>query len=176
MKKVFIDGSAGPTGLRIKDRLRARTDLSLITLPEELRKDTAARREALNSADVAFLCLPDDAAIEAVSLIDNPSTAVIDTSTAHRTAPGWVYGFPELGGRRELCYDAAPGTQECTVTLPAFLLGKEKVYFRIYPSSDRLTMLPENPADDINGGTMKAGFSHPFALRLGKVSVRALKN
>lgn len=82
----------------------------------------------------------------------------------------------ELGGRRELCYDAAPGAQECTVTLPAFLLGKEKVYFRIYPSSDRLTMLPENPADDINGGTMKAGFSHPFALRLGKVSVRALKN
>ncbi len=101
MKKVFIDGSAGTTGLRIKDRLQARTDLSLITLPEELRKDTAARREALNSADVAFLCLPDDAAIEAVSLIDNPSTAVIDTSTAHRTAPGWVYGFPELGTKRE---------------------------------------------------------------------------
>lgn len=101
MKKVFIDGSAGTTGLRIKDRLRARTDLSLITLPEELRKDTAARREALNSADVAFLCLPDDAAIEAVSLVDNPNTAVIDTSTAHRTALGWVYGFPELGARRE---------------------------------------------------------------------------
>ena len=101
MKKVFIDGSAGTTGLRIRDRLQARTDLSLITLPEELRKDTAARREALNEADVAFLCLPDDAAIEAVSLIENPGTAVIDTSTAHRTAPGWVYGFPELGGRRE---------------------------------------------------------------------------
>ena len=100
MKKVFIDGSAGTTGLRIKDRLSARTDLSLITLPEELRKDTAARRQALNEADVAFLCLPDEAAIEAVSLIDNPNTAVIDTSTAHRTAAGWVYGFPELGGRR----------------------------------------------------------------------------
>jgi len=82
----------------------------------------------------------------------------------------------ELGGRRELCYDAAPGAQECTVTLPAFLLGKEKVYFRIYPASNVLAVLPENPADDLNGGTMKAGFSHQFALRLGKVSVKVLKN
>ncbi len=100
MKKVFIDGSAGTTGLRIKDRLSQRTDLSLITLSEELRKDTEARCEALNDADVAFLCLPDAAAVEAVSLIDNPNTAVIDTSTAHRTAVGWAYGFPELAGKR----------------------------------------------------------------------------
>ena len=100
MKTVFIDGSAGTTGLRIRERLAARTDLSLIVLPEERRKDSAARREALNRADVAFLCLPDDAAREAVAMIDNPNTAVIDTSTAHRTASGWIYGFPELSGQR----------------------------------------------------------------------------
>ena len=101
MKKVFIDGSAGTTGLRIRERLASRADLELVVLPEELRKDTAARRDALNSADVAFLCLPDAAAIEAVSLVENPDTVVIDTSTAHRTAEGWEYGFPELAGRRE---------------------------------------------------------------------------
>ena len=82
----------------------------------------------------------------------------------------------DLGGVRDLCYDAAPGYLECRVTLPAFLLGKDKVYFRIYPSSARLTVLPENPADDINTGTMKAGFAHPFVMRFGKVSVKSLKN
>ena len=101
MKKVFIDGSAGTTGLRIRERLSGRRDLELVVLPEELRKDTAARRDALNAADVAFLCLPDAAAIEAVSLVENPGTVVIDTSTAHRTKDGWEYGFPELAGRRE---------------------------------------------------------------------------
>ena len=101
MAKIFIDGSAGTTGLRIRERLAQRSDLELILLPEALRKDTNARREALNQADVAFLCLPDAAAIEAVSLIENDSTAVIDTSTAHRTNPAWEYGFPELYGRRE---------------------------------------------------------------------------
>ena len=101
MKKVFIDGSAGTTGLRIRERLASRTDLELVVLPEELRKDTAARRDALNAADVAFLCLPDAAAIEAVSLVESPDTVVIDTSTAHRTKDGWEYGFPELAGRRE---------------------------------------------------------------------------
>ncbi len=96
MKKVFIDGSAGTTGLRIKERLSQRQDIELITLSEEKRKDTAARREALNSADIAFLCLPDAAAIEAVSLIENDNTVVLDTSTAHRTNDTWAYGFPEL--------------------------------------------------------------------------------
>lgn len=97
MKKVFIDGSAGTTGLRIFERLSARQDLSLMTLPEHLRKDPQARKQALNSCDVAFLCLPDAAAIEAVSLIENEQVTVLDTSTAHRTDPGWAYGFPELG-------------------------------------------------------------------------------
>jgi N-acetyl-gamma-glutamyl-phosphate reductase len=100
MKKVFIDGSAGTTGLRIRERLAARDDIELVILPEELRKDTAARRDALNAADIAFLCLPDAAAVEAVALVENPGTAIIDTSTAHRVAPGWEYGFPELSGRR----------------------------------------------------------------------------
>ena len=99
--KVFIDGSAGTTGLRIRERLSRRTDLTLLEIPEALRKDVSARRECLNDADVAFLCLPDAAAEEAVALIGNPDTAVIDTSTAHRTAPGWVYGFAELPGQRE---------------------------------------------------------------------------
>ncbi|MBQ3057642.1 MAG: N-acetyl-gamma-glutamyl-phosphate reductase [Clostridia bacterium] len=96
MKKVFIDGSAGTTGLRIKERLSNRTDIELLILSEEKRKDTTARREAINSADIAFLCLPDAAAIEAVSLIENDNTVVLDTSTAHRTNDEWAYGFPEL--------------------------------------------------------------------------------
>ena len=98
MTNVFIDGSAGTTGLRIRERLAEREGIELITLPEERRKDLEARRQALNSADIAFLCLPDAAAIEAVGLVDNDHTAIIDTSTAHRTADGWTYGFPELIG------------------------------------------------------------------------------
>ena len=97
MKKVFIDGSAGTTGLRIFDRLKYREDVELITLTEEKRKDIAARKEAINQADIVFLCLPDDAAREAVSLVKNENTVIIDASTAHRTLDGWAYGFPELG-------------------------------------------------------------------------------
>ncbi|MBQ9953478.1 MAG: N-acetyl-gamma-glutamyl-phosphate reductase [Clostridia bacterium] len=100
MKKVFIDGSAGTTGLRIRERLAARGDIELLILSEELRKDPAARKEMLNQADIAFLCLPDDAAREAVSMIENPNTVVLDTSTAHRTDPNWCYGFPELSEER----------------------------------------------------------------------------
>ncbi len=96
MFKVFIDGSAGTTGLRIREMLGKRSDISLITLPEPLRKDTAARKEAINASDVTFLCLPDDAAREAAALVENAHTVVIDASTAHRTAAGWAYGFPEL--------------------------------------------------------------------------------
>jgi len=94
--KIFIDGSAGTTGLRIAERLSQRSDLELILLSEAERKDLSSRKKALNSADAAFLCLPDAAAIEAVGMIENPNTAVLDTSTAHRTATGWTYGFPEL--------------------------------------------------------------------------------
>jgi N-acetyl-gamma-glutamyl-phosphate reductase len=96
MKKVFIDGSAGTTGLRIYERLSQRKDLQLITLPENVRKDVGARKDALNSVDLAFLCLPDDAAREAVAMVENPDVTIIDASTAHRTLPDWAYGFPEL--------------------------------------------------------------------------------
>lgn len=101
MTKVFIDGSVGTTGLRIQDRLSAREDIELLLLPDELRKDASARKDALCSADIAFLCLPDDAARESVSLAEDSDTVIIDTSTAHRTADGWAYGFPELEGFRE---------------------------------------------------------------------------
>lgn len=94
---IFIDGAAGTTGLEIRERLEQRTDLTLVTLPEEKRKDAGARRDAINAADVVILCLPDDAAREAVALIDNPGTRVIDASSAFRVADGWTYGFPELG-------------------------------------------------------------------------------
>ena len=101
MTKVFIDGSAGTTGLRIRQRLSEREDLELLSIPEQFRKDDGARKDFLNRADVAFLCLPDAAAIAAADMVENPGTVVIDTSTAHRTSPGWVYGFPELFGQRE---------------------------------------------------------------------------
>lgn len=96
MYKVFIDGSAGTTGIRIYDRLNERKDIELVSLSEKDRKDVASRKEAINSADIAFLCLPDAAAVEAVELCDNKNTVIIDTSTAHRTNDAWSYGFPEI--------------------------------------------------------------------------------
>ena len=101
MKKVFIDGSSGTTGLRIFERLKGRKDIELLRIPEADRKNEAVRKQLLNSADVAFLCLPDDAAVSAVSMVENPETVIIDASTAHRTAPGWVYGFAELSHAHE---------------------------------------------------------------------------
>ena len=101
MINVFIDGSAGTTGLRIADRLALRQDINLIKLPEELRKDPDARKDAIHSAEIVFLCLPDAAAMEAVALAGDASAKIIDTSTAHRTNPDWVFGFPELKGQRE---------------------------------------------------------------------------
>ena len=101
MKRIFIDGSAGTTGLRIRERLAGRADIEVVALPEELRKDASARRAALNDCDAAMLCLPDAAAVEAAAMVENPEVVVIDTSTAHRVADGWEYGFPELAGRRE---------------------------------------------------------------------------
>ena len=94
--KIYIDGKEGTTGLQIYDRLSAREDIQLLLIDEDRRKDTAERKKFLNEADLVFLCLPDAAAVEAVSLIENDRTRVIDCSTAHRTNPDWVYGFPEL--------------------------------------------------------------------------------
>lgn len=101
MTKVFIDGSAGTTGLDIFTRLSAREDVELIVLPEELRKDEASRRDALEAADIAFLCLPDAAAREAAGFLADQDTVLIDTSTAHRVDPAWTYGFPEAPSARE---------------------------------------------------------------------------
>ena len=98
---AYIDGQYGTTGLQIQDRLQAHPDITLLSIPEARKKDPALRQEFLNKADVVFLCLPDDASREAVSLIDNPETIIIDASTAFRVNPDWVYGIPELPGMRE---------------------------------------------------------------------------
>ena len=102
MKKVFIDGSAGTTGLQIYDRLKLRDDIQILEISEQQRKDSDARKKFFNEADIVFLCLPDSAAREAVTLVENQNTVIIDTSTAHRVADGWVYGMPELKGQREI--------------------------------------------------------------------------
>ena len=113
---VFIDGAAGTTGLEIAERLAGRSEFSLITLDEARRKDAAARREALNDADFVILCLPDDAAREAVAMIEGGRTKVIDASTAHRVAPGWVYGFPEVSGHDAVAAAARVSNPGCYST------------------------------------------------------------
>ena len=105
--KVFVDGSAGTTGLEIARRLQKREDLSLVTLPEAVRKDPLARKEAILSSDLTILCLPDDAAVEAVSFAEGAKAKIIDASTAHRVSPDFTYGFPELAGQREKIKQAA---------------------------------------------------------------------
>jgi N-acetyl-gamma-glutamyl-phosphate reductase len=116
-RTVFIDGAAGTTGLEIADRLAGRSDFTLVTLDDALRKDVAARREALNEADFAILCLPDDAAREAASLIDPASTVrVIDASSAHRVADGWTYGLPEIVGRAAVSEAARVSNPGCYAT------------------------------------------------------------
>ena len=107
MIRVFIDGEAGTTGLQIRDRLAGRADVQLVSIDPARRKDVAARAERLNSADAVILCLPDDAAREAVALIENPAVRVIDASTAHRTAAGWAYGFPELSPAHRAAVEGA---------------------------------------------------------------------
>lgn len=116
-RSVFIDGGAGTTGLEIADRLRGREEFDLVALDDARRKDPAARAEALNTSDFAILCLPDDAARQAVALIEPGSgVRVIDASTAHRVAPGWVYGFPELVGRETVAQAARVSNPGCYST------------------------------------------------------------
>ena len=112
--KIYIDGKDGTTGLQIYDRLAARSDIDLLLIDEDKRKDPAERKKLMAAADIVFLCLPDAAAVEAVALAEGTNARIIDASTAHRTAPGWVYGFPELKkGQREAIakakYVANPG-------------------------------------------------------------------
>ena len=118
MIKVFIDGSAGTTGLRIYERIEALDGIKIIKLSEEKRKDPLYRKEAINESDFSFLCLPDDAAREAVASVENPNTAIIDTSTAHRVSGGWAYGFPELSAEHYAAIAsskrvAVPGCHAC---------------------------------------------------------------
>ena len=116
--KVYIDGKEGTTGLQIYERLGGREDIELLLIDEDKRKDTEERKKFLNAADLVFLCLPDAAAVEAVSLIDNPKTRVIDASTAHRTADGWVYGFAELlpGQRQRIRFARRVANPGCHAT------------------------------------------------------------
>ncbi|MDZ3833399.1 MAG: N-acetyl-gamma-glutamyl-phosphate reductase [Sphingopyxis sp.] len=115
-KTVFIDGAAGTTGLEIAERLAGRAEFSLLILDDARRKDIGARREALNDADFVILCLPDDAARESVAMIANDRTRVIDASTAHRVAPGWVYGFPEVSGHAAVASAARVSNPGCYST------------------------------------------------------------
>lgn len=132
MTRIFIDGKAGTTGLRIYERLEAREDVELLTLSDEERKDVSARKRMLNSCDVAFLCLPDDAARESVSLVENENVVIIDTSTAHRTDPAWAYGFPELSEEFEKKIVsskriAVPGCHACGFIALVYPLIKEGI-------------------------------------------------
>ncbi len=105
--KVFIDGEAGTTGLQIASRLKVRGDIEVLSIDEAKRKDAGARASIMKKADAVILCLPDEAARLAVNLVENPNTVIIDASTAHRTAPGWVYGFPEMGKGQRAAIAAA---------------------------------------------------------------------
>jgi N-acetyl-gamma-glutamyl-phosphate reductase len=150
MTKVFVDGAAGTTGLEIRERLAGRRDVELLVLPEERRKDAAARQDALNSADIVILCLPDDAAREAVSLIQNDTTRVIDASTAYRTDPAWTYGFPELEpeGRAKVAASKRVSNPGCYPT--GFLaLVRPLVRAGLLPADTRLSV---NAVSGYSGG------------------------
>lgn len=139
--RVFIDGHAGTTGLRIRDLLAERSDLHLLVPTESRRKEEAARRELLNSADVAILCLPDDAARQAVTWIENPAVRVIDPSTAHRVASGWLFGLPELGpGQRQRIREAKRVTNPGCYSTAAILALRPLVATGLLPARAPITI------------------------------------
>ena len=140
MKKIFIDGSEGTTGLRINERFEGRDDIEIMKISSELRKDPEERRKFINESDITFLCLPDAASREAVALInsDNDNTVIIDASTAHRTEPGWAYGLPELGTEfREKIRNgkriAVPGCYASGFTMMVYPLVKLGIIGDDYP-------------------------------------------
>jgi len=171
--KIFIDGAAGTTGLEIHERLAARRDLTIVRLSETDRKDLQARTRALNDANVAILCLPDDAAREAVSLIANPDVRVIDASTAHRVAPGWVFGFPEYepGNYEAIAASKRVTNPGCYAT--GFLaLVRPLVRAGLIPSDTPLTV---NAVSGYSGGgkTMIEEFENKESPSYVKTVVRA---
>ena len=138
MKKVFIDGSEGTTGLRIFERFEGRDDIEILKIPSGLRKDPAEIRKYINASDITFLCLPDAAAREAVAMVENDSTIIIDTSTAHRTEPGWAYGYPELSAaHREAVRNgkriAVPGCYATGFVTIAYPMIAEGILPKDYP-------------------------------------------
>jgi N-acetyl-gamma-glutamyl-phosphate reductase len=139
-KTIFIDGQHGTTGLKIQERLKARTDITLVEIPIEKKKDLAEKKKYLNESDIVFLCLPDDAARESVAMIKNPTVCVIDGSTAHRTAEGWVYGLPELcQAQRDLIRSSnricVPGCHATGFVLLLYPLIASGIVSRDYPVS-----------------------------------------
>src|SRR5512147_1767343 len=120
--RVFVDGQEGTTGLRIHEYLAQRTDIEVLRIDADKRKDSAERARLLNAADVAFLCLPDAAAKEAAALVTNPGTCLIDASTAHRTAPGWVFGLPELAAEQRAALRAGKRIANPGCHATAFIL------------------------------------------------------
>ncbi|NLL92632.1 MAG: N-acetyl-gamma-glutamyl-phosphate reductase [Clostridiales bacterium] len=140
MKKVFIDGSEGTTGLRIYERFMNRDDIELLKITPELRKDPAERKKLINQSDITFLCLPDAAAIESVSLVENENVKIIDASTAHRTKEGWAYGFPELSDEfknkiKEGKRIAVPGCYASGFNAIVYPLVKKGIIGNDYPVS-----------------------------------------
>jgi len=139
-KKIFVDGLSGTTGLEIHERLSKYTDIELIKADYEKRRDIGERKKCLNEADIVFLCLPDEAAKEAAALVTNPDTKIIDTSTAHRTAPGWTYGLPELSpAHKEAIKNSRrvsnPGCHATAFILSLYPLVKNNIMPPDYPVS-----------------------------------------
>ncbi|MBO5136985.1 MAG: N-acetyl-gamma-glutamyl-phosphate reductase [Spirochaetaceae bacterium] len=136
--RIFIDGSEGTTGLRIHERFQGRDDIQLLNISSDLRKDIAERKRLINQSDITFLCLPDAAAKESVSLVENPNVRIIDTSTAHRTESGWAYGFPELSANHR---DAIKSGKRIAVP-GCYASGFISL---VYPMIAKAVLLPDYP-------------------------------